>query len=71
MAFYYDADDYFYGFNRENQPEHEEDINAFSKTGLSYEERKKRWHERRWMNEPEVVADDWLFAPLPSEFVEF
>lgn len=50
-----------------NRVEHEEDLTAFSKTGLSYEEREKRWHERRWLNEPEVVADDWLFQPLPMK----
>ena len=70
MAFYYDADDYFFGFNRENYPEHE--VSELPECTLTYEQRKKRWHERRWLNEPEVMADDWLFAPLPSsEYDEF
>ncbi len=62
MAFYYDADDYF----NWNQPEHEIDVQIDPSHHLTYEEREKRWQERRWLNEPEVVADDWLFAPLPS-----
>ena len=72
MAFYYDADDYFYGFNREYYPEHEIDAEPDPDYYLTLEEREKRWHERRWMNEPEVIADDWLFKPLPyAEFDEF
>lgn len=34
-----------------------------------WEKRRKRWQERRWLGEPSVVADDWLFAPLPISTV--
>lgn len=39
---------------------------------LTLEQREQRWKERRWLDEPKVIADDWLFSPLPSgEFDEF
>jgi hypothetical protein len=65
MAFYYDADDYFLGFNREYQPEHEIDLVS---ENLTLEERQARWEKAPWA----YPEDSWLFAPLPSsEYDEF
>ena len=60
MAFYYDADDYFFGFNRENYPEHEIDLQQDE--NLTLEERQARWEKAPWV----YPEDSWLFAPLPS-----
>lgn len=68
MAFYYDADDYFLGFNRENHPEHEIDAEPDPDYFLTLEEREKRWKKAPWA----YPEDDWLFKPLSSvEFDEF
>ncbi len=45
----------------DNQPQSE---------SLTLEQREQRYQQERWMGEAETVADDWLFAPLPSERVD-
>ena len=45
----------------DNQPRSED---------LTIKQREARYKNERWMGEAETVADDWLFAPLPSERVE-
>ena len=36
-------------------------------TDEQWEARRKRWEERRWLGEPEVIADDWLFETYTLE----
>ncbi|MFY7883519.1 MAG: hypothetical protein ACOVOV_01600 [Dolichospermum sp.] len=47
------------------------DEDCYQVNPLTIEQRHQRWNERRWLGEPEVIADDWLFSPLPSQFDEF
>ncbi|MFY7804873.1 MAG: hypothetical protein ACOVQ7_15750 [Limnoraphis robusta] len=47
------------------------DEDCYQPIKLTIEQRRQRWLEHRWLGEPETIQDDWLFAPLPSEFDEF
>ena len=58
-------------WNAELFPLYSIDEDCYSEPKLTIEQRRQRWLERRWLGEPEVMQDDWLFAPLPSESDEF
>ena len=54
-----------------NAPIYAIDEDCYELPKLTIKQRRQRWERDRWLGEPEVIADDWLFAPLPSQFDEF